>query len=128
MIKNETWRVALDALLAKKVKTALTMLGIAVGSTCIVLVVTVSMIAKSYVIAQIVLLSGLGGLLGIIIAVSIKVFAEPPVPAEYNMPIPISLLSLIVAFVASCSTGVLFGYLPANRASRLQPTEALHHE
>lgn len=128
MIKNETWRVALDALLAKKVKTALTMPGIAVRSTCIVLVVTVSMIAKSYVIAQIVLLSGLGGLLGIIIAVSIKVFAEPPVPAEYNMPIPISLLSLIVAFVASCSTGVLFGYLTANRASRLQPTEALHHE
>ncbi|HEY6252603.1 MAG TPA: ABC transporter permease, partial [Candidatus Angelobacter sp.] len=53
MIKNETWRVALDALLANKVKAALTMLGITVGTTCIVLVVTVSMIAKNYVIAQI---------------------------------------------------------------------------
>jgi ABC-type antimicrobial peptide transport system permease subunit len=28
----------------------------------------------------------------------------------------------------SCAIGVLFGYLPANKASRLQPTEALHFE
>ncbi|HEY6349459.1 MAG TPA: ABC transporter permease [Candidatus Angelobacter sp.] len=75
-----------------------------------------------------VLISGVGGVLGILIAVSIKVVAQPLVPDEYNMHIPISLLSIIVAFFASCSTGVLFGYLPANRASRLQPTEALHHE
>ncbi|HEY6248851.1 MAG TPA: FtsX-like permease family protein, partial [Candidatus Angelobacter sp.] len=75
-----------------------------------------------------VLISGVGGVLGIIIAVSIKFFAQPLVPAEYNMHIPISLLSIIVAFFASFSTGALFGYLPANRASRLQPTEALHHE
>jgi|SRR5579862_3283523 len=75
-----------------------------------------------------VLISGVGGMLGILIAVSIKVVAQPLVPVEYNMHIPISMLSIVVAFVASCSTGVLFGYLPANRASRLQPTEALHHE
>jgi putative ABC transport system permease protein len=75
-----------------------------------------------------VLISGVGGLLGILIAVGMKVVAQPLVPAEYNMHIPISMLSIVVAFVASCSTGVLFGYLPANRASRLQPTEALHHE
>src|SRR5215469_3147725 len=53
MIKNETWQVALDALMANKVKAALTMLGITIGTTCIVLVVTVSMIGKNYVMAQI---------------------------------------------------------------------------
>jgi putative ABC transport system permease protein len=74
------------------------------------------------------LISGLGAVLGILIALSIKVVAEPLVPAQYQVHIPISGLSVIVAFAVSCSTGILFGYLPANRASRLQPTEALHHE
>jgi putative ABC transport system permease protein len=74
------------------------------------------------------MISGLGALLGIVIAVSIKIVAEPLVPAEYNIHIPISLASIALAFFVSCCTGVLFGYLPANRASRLQPTEALHHE
>jgi putative ABC transport system permease protein len=74
------------------------------------------------------IISGLGAVLGILIAVSIKLVAEPLVPVEYNMHIPISVASIVVAFFVSCSTGILFGYLPANRASRLQPTEALHHE
>jgi putative ABC transport system permease protein len=73
-------------------------------------------------------ISGLGALLGILIAISIKFVAEPLVPVEYNVHIPISMASIVVAFFVSCSTGILFGYLPANRASRLQPTEALHHE
>jgi putative ABC transport system permease protein len=74
------------------------------------------------------LISGVGAVLGILIALSIKVVAEPLVPTQYQVHIPISGLSVIVAFVVSCSTGILFGYLPANRASRLQPTEALHRE
>jgi putative ABC transport system permease protein len=74
------------------------------------------------------LISGLGAVLGILIAVTIKFVAEPLVPLEYNVHIPISVASIVVAFLVSCSTGILFGYLPANRASRLQPTEALHHE
>ncbi len=74
------------------------------------------------------IISGVGAVLGILIAFSIKVVAEPLVPVEYNVHIPISMASIVVAFFVSCSTGILFGYLPANRASRLQPTEALHHE
>ena len=74
------------------------------------------------------MISGLGAILGIVIAVVIKIIAEPLVPPDYNLHIPISMLSIVVAFVVSCSTGLLFGYLPANRASRLQPTQALHHE
>ncbi len=52
-MKNETLKVALGALLANKVRAALTMLGVTIGTTCIVLVVTVSMISKNYVMAQI---------------------------------------------------------------------------
>ena len=75
-----------------------------------------------------VLISGVGGIFGILIAVSIKIFAEPLIPVEYSMHIPISMASIVVALFASCTTGVLFGYLPANRAARLSPTEALHYE
>jgi len=47
-----------------------------------------------------------------------------------NSPIPASLpLSIVVtALVASAVTGVAFGMLPAVRASRLDPVEALRHE
>ena len=72
------------------------------------------------------LISGVGAVIGILIAVGVKFFVEPLLPIEYNMHIPISIGSIVVSFVVSCGTGVLFGYLPANRASKLQPTESLH--
>jgi len=72
------------------------------------------------------LISGIGALVGILIAVGVKIVVEPLLPVEYNIRIPISLASIVISFVVSCGTGVLFGYLPANRASKLQPTESLH--
>jgi ABC-type antimicrobial peptide transport system permease subunit len=71
------------------------------------------------------ILSLAGGLLGILIGVAV------PVSAGYfleEVQIPVSPLSIVVAFVTSCSVGLIFGYLPANRASRLNPTEALRYE
>lgn len=73
-------------------------------------------------------ISGVGAVIGILIAVSVKFIAEPLIPAEYNVKIPISVASIAAAFVVSCAVGVLFGYLPANRASKLQPTESLRYE
>ena len=35
---------------------------------------------------------------------------------------------LLVAFAVSCLVGVVFGLLPAVRASKLSPTEALRYE
>jgi putative ABC transport system permease protein len=74
------------------------------------------------------IISGLGAIIGILIAVSIKIVVEPLIPPEVGLRIPISIYSVVVSFVVSCATGVLFGYLPANRASKLQPTESLRHE
>ncbi len=74
------------------------------------------------------LISGAGAILGILIAISIKIVVEPLLPPEIGIKIPISWMSVVMAFVVSCATGVLFGYLPASRASRLQPTESLRYE
>jgi ABC-type antimicrobial peptide transport system permease subunit len=35
---------------------------------------------------------------------------------------------VLAAFVVSCATGVLFGYLPARTAAQLQPVESLRFE
>jgi putative ABC transport system permease protein len=77
------------------------------------------------------MISGAGALAGIAIAVAIPVFINFlltffPVPAD--IAIPVSWVSVVLAFVVSCSTGLLFGYLPANRAAKLHPTESLHYE
>jgi putative ABC transport system permease protein len=45
-----------------------------------------------------------------------------------NLRVPVSPLSVVLAFVVSCSTGLFFGYLPANQAAKLQPIESLRYE
>jgi ABC-type antimicrobial peptide transport system permease subunit len=38
------------------------------------------------------------------------------------------VLSAVLAFLFSCGVAVVFGAVPAYRASSLNPAEALHHE
>jgi putative ABC transport system permease protein len=72
------------------------------------------------------LISGGGAVLGILIGVAIPVVIQPLLPG--NLRVPISGLSVLIAFGISCSTGLFFGYLPANQAARLQPIESLRYE
>src|SRR6202040_886854 len=72
------------------------------------------------------LISGGGAVLGILIGIAIPVAIQPLLPG--NLRVPISPTSVIVAFAVSCSTGLFFGYLPANEAARLQPIESLRYE
>ena len=72
------------------------------------------------------IISGTGSVLGILIALAIPIFLRPLMPD--GLTIPISGLSMLVAFAVSCTTGIVFGYLPASRAAKLQPTEALRYE
>ena len=72
------------------------------------------------------IISGTGAILGIAIAISIPVIVRPLLPE--GIIIPISGLAIVTAFAVSCITGIIFGYLPASRAAKLQPTEALRYE
>jgi putative ABC transport system permease protein len=77
------------------------------------------------------LISGTGALAGILIAVSIPTlinFLISFFPQVGNVNVPVSWISVLLALVVSCSTGLIFGYLPASRAARLQPTESLRYE
>jgi putative ABC transport system permease protein len=72
------------------------------------------------------LISGFGSVLGILIAAVIPVLARPLLPANVSLSVPWQ--SVVLAFLVSCSVGVFFGYLPAERAAQLQPTESLRYE
>lgn len=72
------------------------------------------------------LISGGGAVLGILIGLLIPAVAQLFLPG--NMRVPVSSLSVVLAFVVSCSTGLFFGYLPASQAAKLQPIESLRYE
>ena len=72
------------------------------------------------------LISGFGSVVGILIAVAIPVIVQPMLPGNLRVPVPWE--SVVLSFLVSCSVGVFFGYLPAERAAKLQPTESLRYE
>ncbi|MGA8766699.1 MAG: ABC transporter permease [Candidatus Acidiferrales bacterium] len=78
-----------------------------------------------------ILISGVGAVIGILVAVTIPLLVNifaPFLPLPAGLSIPISWLSVVLAFIVSCATGVLFGYLPARTAAQLQPVESLRYE
>jgi putative ABC transport system permease protein len=77
-------------------------------------------------LAEAVVISGGGGVGGVMVAVGLTVLVGWLLPFEGG--IPISWASVVAALFVACATGVLFGYLPARRASRLEPSEAVRHE
>ncbi|MGC2526718.1 MAG: ABC transporter permease [Candidatus Acidiferrum sp.] len=72
------------------------------------------------------LISGGGAVFGILIGLLIPAIAQQFLPG--NMRVPVSPMSVVLAFVVSCSTGLFFGYLPASQAAALQPIESLRYE
>ncbi|MCH5322401.1 MAG: ABC transporter permease [Helicobacter sp.] len=69
-------------------------------------------------------LSSLGGIIGIVLSFFISMI----VCALMELPFVFDYSIAIIAFIFSGFIGVLFGYLPAKRASKLNPIEALRHE
>ena len=71
-----------------------------------------------------VIISLLGGIIGIALGIA----ASEVVKIAFNMPMSVSLTSVIVSFAVCFATGVFFGWYPARKASRLDPIEALRFE
>jgi putative ABC transport system permease protein len=72
-----------------------------------------------------VVISMAGGVIGILVGIAIPLSVRFFTDA---IRVPISVTSVLVAFGVSLVVGVVFGMLPANRASQLNPTEALRYE
>jgi putative ABC transport system permease protein len=75
----------------------------------------------SQFLIEAIFLSGVGGLIGI----GIGIGAAIEVSHLGNLPVGISVFSVLLAFGVSALVGVLFGLYPAWRASRLDPITAL---
>jgi len=71
-----------------------------------------------------VVLSALGGLVGIVLATAASYGLSRAMGVPYVFDVTINLLAL--AF--SAGIGVVFGYFPARSAARMDPIEALRHE
>jgi putative ABC transport system permease protein len=71
-----------------------------------------------------VVLSALGGLVGIIIATAASYGLSAVMAVPYSFDLSINLLALVF----SAFIGVIFGYFPARSAARMDPIEALRHE
>ena len=68
--------------------------------------------------------SGVGGILGIIIGAVVAVVAGKLL----GLTATPSVGAIAIAFGVSVGIGILFGYLPAKSAARLNPIDALRHE
>jgi putative ABC transport system permease protein len=75
-------------------------------------------------LSEAILISLIGGIIGIVVGLAIPFSVR--FFTEYR--IPISGLSAIIAIVVSSLVGILFGTLPAIRASQLDPVESLRYE
>jgi putative ABC transport system permease protein len=75
-------------------------------------------------LAEAILISFSGGLAGIVVGLAIPYSVR--FLTDYR--IPISGLSAIIAIIVSSIVGIIFGTVPATRASQLDPVESLRYE
>jgi putative ABC transport system permease protein len=76
-------------------------------------------------LAEAIALTGVGGLLGIIIAVLVTLLVSVLVP---SLPSTVPGWAIITGFTVSVAIGLFFGTWPAVKAAQLDPVEALRYE
>ena len=67
-------------------------------------------------------------LIGGVIGVGIGIVTARTLTAVLDWPTELSALTLLSAFGIAAAIGILFGYYPARRASRLDPIDSLRYE
>ena len=91
-------------------------LRMAVGATG--LVISLQFLIES------VLISLTGGLLGVLVGCCASEFLVP----MFGMATSVPAWSIYVSFLVCVCIGVLFGYIPAQKAANMDPIEAIRHE
>lgn len=69
-------------------------------------------------------LTGIGGAIGIVVGLALGRVVS--LAMDIDAPVPLALT--LIAVVVSISIGIVFGMIPAQRAARLDPIEALRYE
>jgi putative ABC transport system permease protein len=72
-----------------------------------------------------IVLSGIGGVIGILLGAIIAILVRTLVP---SIPAFVSIFWIILGFTISVGVGLFFGYYPANRAANLDPITCLRYE
>ncbi|MFY0253385.1 ABC transporter permease [Chitinophaga sp. 30R24] len=75
-------------------------------------------------LVEAIIISITGGIIGVILGVT----SAKLITIFLGWPTLVSQSSIILSFVVCAFTGVFFGYYPAQKASRLDPIEALRYE
>jgi putative ABC transport system permease protein len=75
-------------------------------------------------LVEAVVLSSFGGLIGIVVGVMGAALGA----RALTVPFVLDPGIMVIAFGFSAAVGVIFGYLPARQAGRLDPIDALRHE
>ena len=75
-------------------------------------------------LVEAVTLTGIGAIFGLVFGAIVSVILRSATPIQASIP----PLAIVAALGASAVTGIAFGMLPAMRASRLDPVDALRYE
>ena len=75
-------------------------------------------------LVEAIVLASFGGLFGVVVALA----ASAVLAQVLQVPLVFNPAIMLLAFLFSGAVGVIFGYVPARRAARLDPIEALRHE
>lgn len=83
---------------------------------------------KSTILQQFIIEAAVTSSLGGVIGILIGCIATAAVGAAIGIDAPPTPIAIIVSFSVSVGIGLLFGYMPANRAANLNPIDALRSE